>query len=198
MNFSCSKPLTYPIFMSLFLSAIPLMTVKILGETLYEYYWRFSHLINDMHTIRDDNATTKSLYTTNYDQLYAYRSQHERHANEVCITRERYSDPLALVANSPTIYNPSQSPQHSGSLMYPPLHQFTPVYAAPIHHQYHYTPVSPQQHLISPQTFIPPSMTQQSRAEFPQFDSSRVVPMFQKGEDPIECINKAMSFLSIV
>nr|GEV74715.1 hypothetical protein [Tanacetum cinerariifolium] len=21
------------------------------GETLYEYYWRFSHLINDMHTI---------------------------------------------------------------------------------------------------------------------------------------------------
>ncbi|GJY45227.1 hypothetical protein Tco_0434290 [Tanacetum coccineum] len=171
------------------------------GETLYEYYWRFSHLINDMHTIRmtmqqvqvntkflnalpsewskfvSDVKLAKSLYTTNYDQLYAYRSQHERHANEVCITRERYSDPLALVANSPTIYNPSRSPQHSGSLMYPPLQQFTPVYAAPIHHQYHHTPVSPQQHSISPQTFIPPSVTQQSRAEFPQFDSSRVVPI---------------------
>ncbi|GJX48745.1 copia protein [Tanacetum coccineum] len=52
----------------------------------------------------------KSLYTTNYDQLYAYLSQH---ANEVRITRERYMDPLALAANSPTIYNPSQSPQHS-------------------------------------------------------------------------------------
>ncbi|GKD84792.1 retrovirus-related pol polyprotein from transposon TNT 1-94 [Tanacetum coccineum] len=171
------------------------------GETLYEYYWRFSHLINDMHTIRmtmqqvqvntkflnalpsewskfvSDVKLAKSLYTTNYDQLYAYRSQHERHANEVCITRERYSDPLALVANSPTIYNPSRSPQHSGSLMYPPLQQFTPVYAAPIHHQYHHTPVSPQQHSISPQTFIPPLVTQQSRAEFPQFDSSRVVPI---------------------
>ncbi|GJW83975.1 hypothetical protein Tco_0157120 [Tanacetum coccineum] len=57
----------------------------------------------------------KSLYTTNHDQLYAYLSQHERHANEVRIMRESYSDPLALVANSKTLYNPSQSPQHSGS-----------------------------------------------------------------------------------
>ncbi|GKC70121.1 hypothetical protein Tco_1116004 [Tanacetum coccineum] len=24
---------------------------QVLGETLYEYYWRFSQLINDMHTI---------------------------------------------------------------------------------------------------------------------------------------------------
>nr|GEV08326.1 hypothetical protein [Tanacetum cinerariifolium] len=55
----------------------------------------------------------KSLYTTNYDQLYAYLSQHERHANEARITRERYLKLLALVANSQTLYNPSQSPQHS-------------------------------------------------------------------------------------
>ncbi|GJX34763.1 copia protein [Tanacetum coccineum] len=67
-----------------------------------------------------DVKLAKSLYTTNYDQLYAYLSQHERHANEVRITREIYPDPLAFVANSPALYNPSQSPQHSGSLMYPP------------------------------------------------------------------------------
>ncbi|GJZ64086.1 retrovirus-related pol polyprotein from transposon TNT 1-94 [Tanacetum coccineum] len=132
-------------------------------ETLYEYYCRFSQLINDMHTIGmtmqqvqvntkflnalpsewskfvTDVKLAKSLYTTNYDQLYAYLSQHERHANEVRITRERYPDPLALVANSPTLYNPSQSPQHSCSLMYPPPQQFTSVYAAPIHHQHHHT-----------------------------------------------------------
>ncbi|GJX12607.1 hypothetical protein Tco_0204365 [Tanacetum coccineum] len=41
-------------------------------------------------------------------------------------------------------------------------------------------------------------MTPQSRAEFPQLDSGLVVPMFQQGEDPIECINKAMAFLSAV
>ncbi|GKB25981.1 hypothetical protein Tco_0865382 [Tanacetum coccineum] len=90
-----------------------------------------------------DVKLAKSLYTTNYDQLYVYLSQHERHANEVRITRERYPNPLAFVANSPTLYNPSQSPQHSDSLIL-------------------------------------------------------AVPMFQQGEYPIECINKAMTFPSAV
>ncbi|GKA47134.1 copia protein [Tanacetum coccineum] len=63
-----------------------------------------------------DVKLAKSLYTTNYDQLYAYLTQHEQHANEVCIMRERYSNPLTLVANSQTLYNPSHSPQHSVSL----------------------------------------------------------------------------------
>nr|GEW00549.1 hypothetical protein [Tanacetum cinerariifolium] len=106
----------------------------------------------------------KRFYTTNYDQLYAYLSQHEGHANEVRITRERYSDPLALVANSPTLYNLSQSPQHS----------------------------------VSPQPFISPLVTQHSQADFPQLDSGLAVPTSQQGEDLIECINKAMAFLSAV
>nr|GEW93440.1 hypothetical protein [Tanacetum cinerariifolium] len=168
----------------------------VLGETLYEYYWRFSQLIDDMHTIRitvqqvqvntkflnalslewskfvTDVKLDKSLYTTNYDQFYAYLSQHERHANEVCISRERYSDSLAF--------------------------QFTPVYAAPIHHQHHHTPVNPRQHPFSPPPFISHSMTQQSQAKFPQLDSSLAVPMFQQGGDPIECINKALEFLSSI
>ncbi|GJV96749.1 retrovirus-related pol polyprotein from transposon TNT 1-94 [Tanacetum coccineum] len=116
------------------------------GETLYEYYWRFSQLINNMHTIGmtmqqvqvntkflnalpsewskfvTDVKLAKSLYTTNHDQLYGYRSQNERQANEVRVTHERYSKPLAFL----------------------------------------------------------------------------VVPMFQQGEDSIECINKAMAFLSAI
>ncbi|GJW99863.1 hypothetical protein Tco_0183777 [Tanacetum coccineum] len=94
-----------------------------------------------------DVKLAKSLYTTNYDQLYAYLSQHKRHTNEVRI-------------------NP------------------------PIHH----TLVNPQQHLVSPPPFISPLMTPQSQAEFPQLDSGLAVLMFQQGEDPIECINKAMAF----
>ncbi|GJY18909.1 copia protein [Tanacetum coccineum] len=62
------------------------------GETLHEYYW--SKFVTDV-------KLAKSLYTTNYDQLYAYLSQHERHANEVRITHERYSDPLALQREYP-------------------------------------------------------------------------------------------------
>ncbi|GJW15787.1 retrovirus-related pol polyprotein from transposon TNT 1-94 [Tanacetum coccineum] len=65
-----------------------------------------------------------------------------------------YPDPLALVANFQTLYNPSQSPQHS--------------------------------------------VTLQSQAEFPQLESGLVVPMFQQGDDPIKCINKAMAFLFVM
>ncbi|GJW96288.1 retrovirus-related pol polyprotein from transposon TNT 1-94 [Tanacetum coccineum] len=161
------------------------------GETMYEYYWRFSQLINDMHTIGmtmqqfqvntkflnaflsewskfvTDVKLAKSLYTTNYDQLYAYLIQHERHANEVRIMRERYLDPFALVANSPTLYNPSQSPNIQ-------VLQF------------------------SPQPFISPSVTQHSQVDFPQLDFGLAVPTFQRGKDLIECINKAMAFLSAV
>nr|GEU40979.1 hypothetical protein [Tanacetum cinerariifolium] len=82
--------------------------------------------------------------------------------------------------------------------MYPPPQQFTPVYAAPIHHQHHHTPVNPHQNPISLPSFVSPLVTPQSQAKFPQLDSGLAVPMFQQGEDPIKCINKAMAFLSAV
>ncbi|GJV19628.1 hypothetical protein Tco_1368648 [Tanacetum coccineum] len=52
-----------------------------------------------------DVKLAKNLYTTNYDQLYAYLSEHERHANEARMLRERYPDPLELVANHQTQSN---------------------------------------------------------------------------------------------
>ncbi|GJU28129.1 hypothetical protein Tco_1166750 [Tanacetum coccineum] len=41
----------------------------------------------------------QDLHTTNFDQLHAYLEQHELHANEVRLLRERNQDPLAFVAN---------------------------------------------------------------------------------------------------
>ncbi|GJT33454.1 hypothetical protein Tco_0923873 [Tanacetum coccineum] len=41
----------------------------------------------------------KDLHTSNFDQLHAYLEQHELHANEVRIMRERNQDALAFVAN---------------------------------------------------------------------------------------------------
>ncbi|GKE96155.1 hypothetical protein Tco_1581010 [Tanacetum coccineum] len=93
------------------------------GESLHEYYLRFTLLLNDMNiykmpleqiqvntmflnTLPDewskfvtDVKLVKDLHTTNVDQLHAYLEQHERHANEVRLMNERNSDPLALVAS---------------------------------------------------------------------------------------------------
>ncbi|GKD67610.1 hypothetical protein Tco_1321700 [Tanacetum coccineum] len=46
-----------------------------------------------------DVKLVKDLHTTNFDQLNAYREQHELHANEVRIMHERSQDPLERAAN---------------------------------------------------------------------------------------------------
>ncbi|GJS02664.1 hypothetical protein Tco_0319172 [Tanacetum coccineum] len=93
------------------------------GESLHTYYLRFTQLINDMNIYKmkmeqfhvntkflnslppewskfvTDVKLVKDLHTSNFDQLHAYLEQHELHANEVRIMRERNQDPLAFVAN---------------------------------------------------------------------------------------------------
>ncbi|GJX15570.1 retrovirus-related pol polyprotein from transposon TNT 1-94 [Tanacetum coccineum] len=162
------------------------------GETLHEYYLRFTLLLNDMNiykmpleqfqvntkflnTLPDewskfvtDVKLVKDLHTTNVDQLHAYLQQHERHANEVRLMHERNSDPLALVAS----------------------HQLTqPAYQSHLHTH----PKSLSQLYVSPY-----QSSQFQQPEFSQPDSGLVVPVFQKGDDPIDVINHMMSFLTTV
>ncbi|GJS51235.1 hypothetical protein Tco_0624597 [Tanacetum coccineum] len=107
------------------------------GETLHEYYLRFTLLLNDMNiykmpleqfqvntkflnTLPDewskfvtDVKLVKDLHTTNVDQLHAYLQQHERHANEVRLMHARNSDPLALVASHQLTQPAYQSHLHT-------------------------------------------------------------------------------------
>ncbi|GJV49338.1 hypothetical protein Tco_1439550 [Tanacetum coccineum] len=93
------------------------------GESLHEYYLRFTLLLNDMNIYKmplkqfqvntkflntlsaewskfvTNVKLVKDLHTTNVDQIHAYLEQHERHENEVRLIHERNSDPLALVAS---------------------------------------------------------------------------------------------------
>ncbi|GJT45609.1 hypothetical protein Tco_0954324 [Tanacetum coccineum] len=90
----------------------------------------------DVYSLVNHHKLAKDLHTTNYDQLYAYPSQHEAHANEVHVMRERYLYPIALVANyhhtPPYLnnhhsqYNPTQYQQQLspvGQQMYSPSPQ---------------------------------------------------------------------------
>nr|GEY91205.1 retrovirus-related Pol polyprotein from transposon TNT 1-94 [Tanacetum cinerariifolium] len=106
------------------------------GETLRDFYLRFSLLFNDMNMYNmkleqfqvnikflntlpewskfvTDVKLVRDLHTTNVDQLHAYLGQHEYHANEVRLMHERTSDPLSLVSqhqlNKPTYQHHQQS-----------------------------------------------------------------------------------------
>ncbi|GJS24169.1 hypothetical protein Tco_0452801 [Tanacetum coccineum] len=113
------------------------------GESLHKYYLRFSQLINDMNIYNmkmeqfqvntkflnslppewskfvTDVKLVKDLHTTNFYQLHAYIEQHELHANEVRLLRERNQDPLAFVANqqmTPPYFNTYQSSYNNPKL----------------------------------------------------------------------------------
>ncbi|GKD66599.1 hypothetical protein Tco_1308707, partial [Tanacetum coccineum] len=105
------------------------------GETIHDYYVRFSKLINDMRNIKMTMSRmqlsskfvnnmlpkwgrfvravklNRGLRDSNYDQLYAYLKQHEAHANESKMMLDRFTqhtvDPLALM------YNVSHPQYHS-------------------------------------------------------------------------------------
>ncbi|GJT86286.1 retrovirus-related pol polyprotein from transposon TNT 1-94 [Tanacetum coccineum] len=110
------------------------------GESLHEYYLWFAQLMNDMHTIgmtmQQVQVNTKFLNTLPpewskfvtdvNDNLFPSLSQHEAHATEVRLMRERFPDPLALIANKSHIlsyqtnhqsqYNPTHYQQQSSPL----------------------------------------------------------------------------------
>ncbi|GJX92671.1 retrovirus-related pol polyprotein from transposon TNT 1-94 [Tanacetum coccineum] len=152
------------------------------------------------------------IHTTNYDQVHAYLQQHKIHANEIRLTRERFHDPLALVANhhpnSSYSYNqpPSNVPQYSPQLspiaqqIYSPAPMNNP-YDATYHLQFqipqpHHTQVNQLPSYGLPQSYLPSPVVQQQHVEVHQPASSLDIPTFQQMDDPIECFNKAMTLLT--
>ncbi|GJR26344.1 integrase, catalytic region, zinc finger, CCHC-type containing protein [Tanacetum coccineum] len=193
------------------------------GESLHKYYLRFTQLINDMNICEmkleqfqvntkflnslppewskfvTDVKLVKDLHTTNYDQLHAYLEQYELHCLSIPIQQ----------SSVPTIVSPSQSP-HYGSI---PLTQHYPTtypstllaisysstsypnaYSSTVHQEA--CPQPPSVPQIDYTTF---TVNQQTHlAKFPQIDSGLVVLVFKQRDDPIDAINKMMSFLSTV
>ncbi|GKE37032.1 hypothetical protein Tco_1460437, partial [Tanacetum coccineum] len=163
------------------------------GESLHEYYLRFTLLLNDMNIYKmpleqfqvntkflnilpdewskfvTDVKLVRDLHTTNVDQLHAYLEQHERHANEVRLMHERNSDPLALVASHQITQSPYQTHQHTyqNTQLQPPASTYpSPQYGSPYQSQ--------------------------------QYSTHQSSTPLLKGDDPIDAINHMMSFLTAV
>nr|GEX57208.1 hypothetical protein [Tanacetum cinerariifolium] len=163
------------------------------GESLRDYYLTFSLILNDMNIYNmkleqfqvnmkflntlppewskfvTDVKLVRDRHTTNVDQLHAYLGQYEYHANEY------HAPQYASQA-------PSTTPL---SLTYP-----SNDFQSSVNHNV-YNPSSSMPHVE-----YAPAVYQQS--EFSSPDTGLVVPVFQKGDDPIDAINHMMSFLTLV
>nr|GEY76656.1 retrovirus-related Pol polyprotein from transposon TNT 1-94 [Tanacetum cinerariifolium] len=156
------------------------------GESLRDFYLRFSLLLNDMNIYNmkleqfqvntkflntlppelskfvSDVKLVRDLHITNVDQLHAYLGQHEYHANEYA----------------------SQAPSSTNlSISYPP----NDIQSSVNHNVYNASSLIPQLEYA-------PIVHQQT--EFSPPDTGLVVSVFQKGDDPIDAINHMVSFLT--
>nr|GEV94196.1 retrovirus-related Pol polyprotein from transposon TNT 1-94 [Tanacetum cinerariifolium] len=173
------------------------------GESLSEFYLRFSLILNDMNIYNmkleqfqvntkflntlppewskfvTDVKLVRDLHMTNVDQLHAFLGQYEFHANEVRLMHE-----LWITISVFTIWI-IRSLINTSSITYP-----SNDFQSLVHHNV-YNPSS-----SIPQVQYAPSLHQQS--DFSQPNSGLIVPVFQKGDDPIDAINHMMLFLTAV
>nr|GFA20258.1 reverse transcriptase domain-containing protein [Tanacetum cinerariifolium] len=169
-------------------------------------------------TLNETKMLVRDLHTTNVDQLHAYLGQHEYHANEVRLMNERNSNPLALISQhqlNRTPY-PHHQPLYKQSQFQP---QATSYQSPPYRTTYNNSQFvsSSLTHLISylgtdtsflvnhnaymafssaPQ--IAYAQLDQQSSEYSPPEARLVVPVFQKGDDPIDAINHMMLFLTSV
>ncbi|GJS28742.1 hypothetical protein Tco_0489362 [Tanacetum coccineum] len=190
-------------------------------ESLHTYYLRYTQLINDMNIYKmkmeqfqvntkflnslppewskfvTDVKLVKDLRTSNFDQLHAYLEQHELHANEVRLLRERNQDPLQqhFSPSQAYPYGPIHQPQQYSStyLSQPQLnHSFVPpshTFQSQMNHQTLF---------VLQTAYHSPQVPTQPMTELPLVDSGLAVLVFSLGDDPIACLNKAMAFLTSV
>nr|GEW75099.1 hypothetical protein [Tanacetum cinerariifolium] len=174
----------------------------------------WSKFVTDVKLVSD-------LHTTNVDQLHTYLGQHEYHANEVRLMHERTSDSLALISQHqltrPTYqhhqqsYHQPQFQQQSSTYQTSPYAtsyhtpQFVSQGPSSSNHSNSY-PVTDTSSIVNHNAYMASSsapqidyaLMVQHSSEYSPPETGLVVPVFQKGDDPIYAINHMMSFLTAV
>ncbi|GJZ91976.1 hypothetical protein Tco_0664041 [Tanacetum coccineum] len=141
-----------------------------------------------------DVKLVKDLHTSNFDQLHAYLEQHELHANEVRIMRERNQDPLAFVANqqmTPPHFNTYQS--YQSSYNNPQLQQqFSPSQHGSFQPNQHYSSHYPSQTQFN-HSSTPPSHTFQSQMNHQTSTVPQVIPQvaYQSPQAPTQLMTES-------
>nr|GEX99169.1 hypothetical protein [Tanacetum cinerariifolium] len=177
------------------------------GETLRDFYLRFSLLLNDMNMYNMkleqfqvitkflntlppewskfviDVKLVRDLHTTNVDQLHAYLGQHEYHANEQQASTYQTS-PYATSYHTPQFVSQGSSSSNL-SISYPVNDTSSTVN----HNAYMASSSAPQ---------VDYTQMVHHLSEYSPPEGGLVVLVFQKGDDPIDAINHMMSFLTAV
>ncbi|GJX07284.1 retrovirus-related pol polyprotein from transposon TNT 1-94 [Tanacetum coccineum] len=153
------------------------------GETLHEYYLRFTLLLNDMNIYK----MPLEQFQVNTKFLNTLPDEWSKFVTDVKLVKDLHNNMSSLVCYTYQTHSSHPNQSTPLSITYP-----SNEYQSTVHHNVY----SPQPSIL--QLEYAPIAYQQQQPEFFQPDSSLVVPVFQKGDDPIDAINHMMSFLTVV
>ncbi|GJZ10442.1 hypothetical protein Tco_0545201 [Tanacetum coccineum] len=190
------------------------------GEPLHLYYLRFTQLINDMNIYNmkleqfqvntkflnslppkwskfmTDVKLLRSFATSTFDQLL-HTLNNSNSCNESVLMSLNESMIIAVShqygSTHPTQHYSTTYPSIPHAITYPPT-PYLNAYSSTVHQETYPQPQS------VPQIEYTVSIVNQQihLTEFPQMESGLAVLVFKQGYDPIDAINKMMSFLSNV
>ncbi|GJX37661.1 retrovirus-related pol polyprotein from transposon TNT 1-94 [Tanacetum coccineum] len=173
------------------------------GETLRDFYLRFSLLLNDMNIynmkLEQFQVNTKFLNTLPpewskfvIDVKLVTQSPYQTHQNSY---QNSQFQPQVSLCQSPQYESPYQCQQYSNNQSSTPLSITYPSndYQSSVHYNVYSPPSS-----IHQLEYTPTVNQQQQQHEFPQLDLGLTVSVFKQGDDPIDAISHMLSFLSAV
>nr|GEU31371.1 hypothetical protein [Tanacetum cinerariifolium] len=149
------------------------------GETLCDFYLRFSLILNDMN-----------VYNMKLEQFQMNKSTYQQHPPSY---HQHQFQPQASTYQSSLYATPYHPPQYASqapsstnlSISYPPNN----IQSSVNHNVYNASSLTPH---------LEYALNVHQQTEFSPPDTRLVVPVFQKGDDPIDVINHMMSFLTTV
>nr|GEV50286.1 uncharacterized mitochondrial protein AtMg00810-like [Tanacetum cinerariifolium] len=149
------------------------------GESLRDFYLRFSLLLNDMN-----------IYNMKLEQFQMNKSPYQPHQQSY--HQHQFQPQVSTFQSSPygTQYHSSQYASQAPSSTPLSLTYPSNDFQSSVNHNV-YNPSSSMPHVE-----YAPTVHQQSKFSPP--DTGLVVLVFQKGDDPIDAINHMMSFLTLV
>nr|GEW49673.1 hypothetical protein [Tanacetum cinerariifolium] len=138
-----------------------------------------------------DVKLVRYLHTTNVDQLHAYLGQHEYHANK-SYHQPQFQQQASTYQTSPyttSYHTPQFVSQGSSSSNLSISYPMNDISSTVNQNAFMASSSVPQ---------IDYAPNAQNPSEFSSPETGLVVPVFQKGDDPIDAINHMMSFLTAV
>nr|GEV47830.1 hypothetical protein [Tanacetum cinerariifolium] len=159
------------------------------GEPIRDYYLRFSFLLNDMNIYN----MKLEQFQVNRKFLNTLPPEWSKFVTDVKLVRDLHTTNIDQLHAYLV-----QHEYHANEVRL--MHERTSNPLALVtHHQLNKSTYQQHQQSYQQQQFQPQATTYQSSLYGTQYHSSQlIVPVFQKGDDPIDAINQMMSFLTSV